>query len=66
MKKNEQEEHRQLHNRELELTAAVIQQQQQFQTMLLHQQQQYQQQQEALNMAMLNTVNELLKRIKNP
>lgn len=61
MKKNEQEEHRQLHNRELELTAAVIQQQQQFQTMLLHQQ--HQQQQEALNMVMLNTVNELLKRI---
>ena len=65
MKKNEQE-HRQLRHRELELRAAEMQQQQQFQTMLLHQQQQYQQQQQALNVAMLNTVNELLKHIKNP
>ena len=66
MKKTEQEEHRQLRHRELDLRAAEMQQQQQFQTMLLHQQQQHQQQQQALNMAMLNTVNQLLKYIKNP
>ncbi|PFX18689.1 hypothetical protein AWC38_SpisGene16915 [Stylophora pistillata] len=66
MKKNEREEHRQVRNRKLELRAAEMQQQRQFQTMLLHQQQHYEQQQEALNMAMLNTMNELLKRIKNP
>lgn len=65
MKKTEQEEHRQLRHRELDLRAAEMQQQQQFQTMLLHQQQQQQQQQQALNMAMLNTVNQLLKHIKN-
>ena len=66
MKKTEQEQHRQLRHRELDLRAAEMQQQQQFQTMLLHQQQQHQQQQQALNMAMLNTVNQLLKHIKNP
>ena len=66
MKKNEQEEQRHIHHRELDLRAAVLQQQQQFQSMLLQQQHQYQQQQEAMNMAMLNTINELMKRIKNP
>ena len=46
MKKTEQEEHRQLRHRELDLRAAEMQQQQQFQTMLLHQHQQQQHQQQ--------------------
>lgn len=65
MKKAEQEEQRALRKRELDIKAAEIQQQQQFQAMLLQQQQQGYQQQQAMNMAMLNTINELLKNIKN-
>ena len=48
--------------KELELRAEELRQQQQFQAMLLQQQQQFQQQQPAMNMAMLNTFAELLKK----
>ena len=65
MKRNEQEEQQKIRHRELDLRAAEIQQQQQFQSMLLLQQQQLQKQQEAMNMAMLNTMNEVLKHMKN-
>lgn len=55
--------------KELDLRAEELRQQQQFQAMLLQQQQQFQQQQQqsqqqqqAMNMAMLNTLAELLKK----
>ena len=64
MKKEEQEEQRALRKRELDIKAAEIEQQQQFQGMLLQQQQQGFQQQQAMNMAMLNALNELMKNIQ--
>ena len=64
MKRTDQQEQRQLRQRELDMRAAELQQQQQFQNHLLQQQQQFQQQQQAMNMAMFNALNEMLKHIR--
>ena len=60
IKRTDQQEQRQLRQRELDIRAAEVQQQQQFQNMLLQQQQQ----QQAMNIAMLNAMGELLKNLK--
>ena len=64
-KASEQAEQQVNKKRELELRAEELRQQQQFQTMLLQQQQQqqhFQQQQQGMNMAMLNTLAEIVKK----
>ena len=68
-KANEHAEEQLSRKKELDLRAEELRQQQQFQAMLLQQQQQFQQQQQqsqqqqqAMNMAMLNTLAELLKK----
>lgn len=63
-KRADQQEQRQLRQRELDIRASELQQQQQFQNHLLQKQQQFQQQQQAMNMAMFNALNEMLKHIK--
>lgn len=68
-KASEQAEQQLNKKRELELRAEELRQQQQFQAMLLQQQQQFQQQQQhfqqqqqGMNMAMLNTLAEIVKK----
>ena len=68
-KASEQAEQQLNQKRELELRAEELRQQQQFQAMLLQQQQQFQQQQQhfqqqqqGMNMAMLNTLAEIVKK----
>ena len=63
-KKTDQDKERQTREKEIQTQQQMLLQQEQFQQQLLQNNQQLQQQQQAVNMAMLNAIGELVKSLK--
>ena len=64
MKKKEQEQARELRERELNLMEDHLKRQEDFTRTIMEQQQQFQQQQQAVTMSILNTLAQITKNLK--